>query len=217
MADRFGRTTLSGANANYAMALDVDAHRLVVAFRTPACLANFDTSTGKRLAILETCRDADDVFVDARRHRVYVSCGEGLIDVIAQGGRWRLPADRSHSDGFRRTNGAIRAGERPPLPGSAGCCDGAGGHLGVQVYTESRPGKAFEGGDVRELPLGAVAHHALVVRTATERAAVFVGKRPAFRLVPGVCDHDGHALALGLLPVGQPVGVIGASPDREHQ
>lgn len=75
----------AGSNANYAMALDADAHRLVVAYRTPPRLASFDTATGKRLATLETCRDADDMFVDARRRRVYVSCGEGVIDVIAQG------------------------------------------------------------------------------------------------------------------------------------
>ncbi|HYR65045.1 MAG TPA: hypothetical protein VEP47_02895, partial [Reyranella sp.] len=30
-----------------------------------------------------TCRDADDVFVDPRR-RLYVSCGEGVIDVLAR-------------------------------------------------------------------------------------------------------------------------------------
>ncbi len=73
----------AGANANFAMALDADEHRLVVAFRTPPRLVSFDTSTGKRQASLEACRDADDVFVDARRHRVYVSCGEGVIDVFS--------------------------------------------------------------------------------------------------------------------------------------
>ena len=46
----------------------------------------FATPTGKRKASFETCRDADDVFVDARRRRVYVSCGEGVIDVFAQAG-----------------------------------------------------------------------------------------------------------------------------------
>src|SRR5215468_10572215 len=33
---------------------------------------------------LETCGDADDVFVDPRRRRVYVSCGEGVVDVLEQ-------------------------------------------------------------------------------------------------------------------------------------
>jgi hypothetical protein len=37
-------------------------------------------------AKLETCADADDVFVDAKRSRVYVSCGEGMVDVLERRG-----------------------------------------------------------------------------------------------------------------------------------
>ena len=40
---------------------------------------------GHVMAKLETCGDADDVFVDAKRRRVYVSCGEGVIDVLEPG------------------------------------------------------------------------------------------------------------------------------------
>ena len=76
----------AGASANFAMAVDADQHRVIVAFRNPARLVVFGTGTGKREASLETCRDADDVFVDARRRRLYVSCGEGVIDVFAQAG-----------------------------------------------------------------------------------------------------------------------------------
>jgi hypothetical protein len=39
---------------------------------------------GRIAARLETCGDADDVFVDAKRHHVYVSCGEGVVDVLEQ-------------------------------------------------------------------------------------------------------------------------------------
>jgi DNA-binding beta-propeller fold protein YncE len=76
----------AGASANFAMAVDADQHRVIVAFRNPARLVVFATGTGKREASLETCRDADDVFVDARRRRLYVSCGEGVINVFAQAG-----------------------------------------------------------------------------------------------------------------------------------
>jgi len=31
---------------------------------------------------MESCGDADDLFLDAKRHRIYVSCGEGAIDVV---------------------------------------------------------------------------------------------------------------------------------------
>lgn len=77
----------AGANANFAMAVDDEAHRVVILFRSPARLVSFDTATGMRQASVETCRDADDVFVDANRRRVYVSCGEGAIDVFGRDGQ----------------------------------------------------------------------------------------------------------------------------------
>ena len=33
-----------------------------------------------------TCGDADDVFFDAKRRRVYVSCGDGTVDAWQQDG-----------------------------------------------------------------------------------------------------------------------------------
>jgi YVTN family beta-propeller protein len=44
-------------------------------------LAAFDIRTGS-VTRLPTCGDADDVFVDAKRHHLYVSCGEGAVAVI---------------------------------------------------------------------------------------------------------------------------------------
>jgi hypothetical protein len=44
----------------------------------------FATRTGKLEGSFDICRDADDMFVDPRRRRLYVSCGEGMIDVLAQ-------------------------------------------------------------------------------------------------------------------------------------
>lgn len=40
---------------------------------------------GQVAAKVDTCGDADDVFVDAKRRRIYVSCGEGVVDVLDQG------------------------------------------------------------------------------------------------------------------------------------
>jgi DNA-binding beta-propeller fold protein YncE len=74
----------AGASSNFAMAVDPDEHRLLVVFRSPAKLMVFATQTGKLEGSFDTCRDADDVFVDARRRRIYVSCGEGVIDVFAR-------------------------------------------------------------------------------------------------------------------------------------
>jgi hypothetical protein len=66
------------------MAIDREAHRVLVVFRSPPTLMAFSSQDGRVVARVETCGDADDVFVDAKRHRVYVSCGEGMVDVLEQ-------------------------------------------------------------------------------------------------------------------------------------
>jgi hypothetical protein len=43
-----------------------------------------DTDGGTVVAELETCGDAHDVSYDAKRQRIYVSCGQGVIDVFAR-------------------------------------------------------------------------------------------------------------------------------------
>jgi DNA-binding beta-propeller fold protein YncE len=71
-----------GAGSNFPMAIDVEANRVLVVFRSPGTLLALSSPGGRVMAALETCGDADDVFVDARRRRVYVSCGEGVVDVL---------------------------------------------------------------------------------------------------------------------------------------
>ena len=34
------------------------------------------------MAEVDACGDADDVFMDTKRNRVYVSCGAGFVDVF---------------------------------------------------------------------------------------------------------------------------------------
>lgn len=68
--------------ANFPMALDEATHRLFVGCRQPARLVVFDTVLGKAVHNLEISGDTDDLFYDARRARLYVSCGEGFLDVI---------------------------------------------------------------------------------------------------------------------------------------
>jgi hypothetical protein len=69
--------------SNYPLALDEGGQVLAV-FRHPARLAIFRSEDGQRLQALDTCGDSDDLFVDAKRHRVYVTCGEGVIDVFSR-------------------------------------------------------------------------------------------------------------------------------------
>jgi hypothetical protein len=71
-----------GAGSNFPMAIDGEAHRVLVAFRSPPRLMALSSQDGHVAAQAETCSDADDVFVDRKRRRVYVSCGEGVVDVL---------------------------------------------------------------------------------------------------------------------------------------
>lgn len=77
---------LGGARANFPMAVDAPRHRVLVVTRSPARLIAFSTQDGKRVATVDTCGDADDVFVDDRRQRVYVACGDGLVEVFGARG-----------------------------------------------------------------------------------------------------------------------------------
>ncbi|HEY5411896.1 MAG TPA: YncE family protein [Caulobacteraceae bacterium] len=74
------------AFANFPMALDGHGHRLAVVFRAPAELRVFDLKVGKAVANLNVCSDADDVFFDEKRDRIYVICGQGVVDVVARHG-----------------------------------------------------------------------------------------------------------------------------------
>ena len=67
---------------NFAMAADRDRGRILVAFRSPPELAVFASTDGKPVASVEICGDVDDLFVDEKRSRVYVSCGAGYVDVF---------------------------------------------------------------------------------------------------------------------------------------
>jgi DNA-binding beta-propeller fold protein YncE len=70
--------------ANFPMALDEAHHRLFIGCRKPARLVVLDTASGSAVTDLEISGDTDDLFYDPARKRIYLSCGEGFLDVIAQ-------------------------------------------------------------------------------------------------------------------------------------
>ena len=73
-----------GHRANFPMALDREAGRVLVVFRSPPRLLVL-SKEGAVIVDVDTCGDADDVFVDAKRRRAYVSCGAGVVDVFEEG------------------------------------------------------------------------------------------------------------------------------------
>jgi len=83
---------LNDAGRNFPMAIDDDARRVLVGFRSPARLDAFSIGNGQNAASIELCGDTDDIFVDAKRHRIYASCGQGFLDVF-----------EAREGGFRRS------------------------------------------------------------------------------------------------------------------
>lgn len=92
------------ARSNFPMAFDDESKRVIVVFRRPARLIVFDAQRGTVVANIDVCGDADDVFVDAKRRRLYVSCGEGVIDVIEQRGIGYTRVGRVASSSGARTS-----------------------------------------------------------------------------------------------------------------
>jgi len=87
------------------MALAEAGHRLFVATRSPALLLVHDTQSGKLVARVDICGDADDVFHDAQRNRIYVVCGEGRIDVVRHEGADRYGVESSIASAPRARTG----------------------------------------------------------------------------------------------------------------
>jgi len=79
---QIGSWATAGLRSNYPMALD--SKGVLIAFRQPATLISFDAASGAVQDRMDLCGDADDVFVDARRGYIYVTCGQGAIDVLAR-------------------------------------------------------------------------------------------------------------------------------------
>jgi hypothetical protein len=75
---------LRNVEGNSPLGLDEAHHRLFVGTRHPAQLLVLDSTTGKPTAKVDISSDADDLFYDPVNKRIYVSCGEGFIDVIEQ-------------------------------------------------------------------------------------------------------------------------------------
>jgi WD40 repeat protein len=98
-----GEWPMQKFQANFPMALDDATHRLFIGCRRPARLVIFDTVAGKPVGDLEISGDTDDLFFDSKQQRLYVSCGEGFVDVIQR-------REGDHYERIERV--ATRAGTR---------------------------------------------------------------------------------------------------------
>jgi DNA-binding beta-propeller fold protein YncE len=70
--------------SNFPMALDEPDHRLFVTTRTPPRLAVYDTDNGRLVRSYPVVQDADDLYYDSSRKRLYIPGGEGFVSVFQQ-------------------------------------------------------------------------------------------------------------------------------------
>jgi len=87
---------------NFPMALDKANSRVLIVSRSPPKLSVRAAGDGAVIATVDTCGDSDDVFVDGKRDRVYVSCGAGFVDVFeAKGTHYERAAHVATMTGAR--------------------------------------------------------------------------------------------------------------------
>lgn len=84
-AKQIGAWVMQGVRGNFPLALDPAGGHVLVATRRPPRLLAL-APDGKVVTSAALAGDADDLFIDAKRARIYASCGEGVIDVYEFGG-----------------------------------------------------------------------------------------------------------------------------------
>jgi DNA-binding beta-propeller fold protein YncE len=72
------------ADHAYPLAVDETNHRLFLGCRKKPSLVVVNSETGKEVTSIAIPEDVDDVFYDAKRKRLYASCGAGTLAVIRQ-------------------------------------------------------------------------------------------------------------------------------------
>jgi len=74
---------VKAATGNIPMGFDRGQHRLFIGCE-PGKLAVLDSTNGKQVAVIDVAPEPDGVYYDAKRRLIYISCGDGSIDVIRQ-------------------------------------------------------------------------------------------------------------------------------------
>ncbi len=80
-----GLWPVTAATANYPMALDESTNRLFIGCRNPAKALVYETTSGRIVGSFDIVGDADDLFYDEGRKRLYVTGGDGFVDVFQRG------------------------------------------------------------------------------------------------------------------------------------
>jgi len=81
---------------NFPMALDAASARLFIATRRPPRLVEYDSTTGQAVSQTPCVGDADDLFFDAMRRRIYLIGGEGFVDIFQAPEKGAKPEQLAH-------------------------------------------------------------------------------------------------------------------------
>src|SRR5262249_10382632 len=72
------------AGGAHPLALDEANHRIYIGCRKEPMIVVLDTEKGTGLTGVPIPGDVDDLWLDAKRKRLYASCGEGFLVVLKQ-------------------------------------------------------------------------------------------------------------------------------------
>ena len=75
---------IKNLKSNYPVALDNTSNRLFVVFRDPAMLVVLDSNNGNEVAEIKCIGGAGDIFYDEANKNIYISGGDGGVDLISQ-------------------------------------------------------------------------------------------------------------------------------------
>jgi DNA-binding beta-propeller fold protein YncE len=97
-------TRRASYGANYPMLFDAASNAVIVAYRSPSRLVISNASDGTVRQDIELCNDGDDLFLDAKRQLIYVSCGSGILEVFAASNKGYQPAAQIKTRAGARTS-----------------------------------------------------------------------------------------------------------------
>jgi DNA-binding beta-propeller fold protein YncE len=75
---------VKAASNGHPLAIDEANNRIFIGCRTDPFVVVLDSETGKEIASVGIPKDIDDLHYDAKRKKLYASCGEGFLAVIRQ-------------------------------------------------------------------------------------------------------------------------------------
>lgn len=108
----FEKWGLTDVKENFPMAVDEKNHRIFVACRHPAEVIVMDDESGAVLSATGCSGDADDLFYDPALKKLFISCGQGFLDVFGEKDQNQFSQEQHVSTRFLARTGLYVASEK---------------------------------------------------------------------------------------------------------